>query len=377
MTLPAERAAPGRPAAGRALGPAAVQRQGERLQGLVPAGPALARLRGGGAAVRSRTGPGAWDIHRRPAGGSRCRWSPGGRCARCTAGTRCPAACSAPRSPWPPTEARRTRGDVDRRRHRPGAEQRRDRCRCSGWASGRSRTAGRPSRRCGGRWRPATGTSTRPRSTATSARSAARSGTAGCRGTQLFVATKFHPRDPDPERAVEASLRLLGLDHVDLYLWHWPSGSATRHWPAFERIAARGLARAVGVSNFSADQLARLARRGRAADGRPGRVQPVPVPAGAAGGVRGERGRAGGVQPADPRARPRAPGDRARSRGGTGGRRPRCCCAGRCSGRSRSSRSPRTGTASSRTPRIFDFALPAADMAALDGLDRTGGTAEA
>ena len=26
---------------------------------------------------------------------------------------------------------------------------------------------------------------------------------------------------------------------------------------------------------------------------------------------------------------------------------------------------------------IFDFALPAADMAALDGLDRTGGTAEA
>jgi 2,5-diketo-D-gluconate reductase A len=27
--------------------------------------------------------------------------------------------------------------------------------------------------------------------------------------------------------------------------------------------------------------------------------------------------------------------------------------------------------------RIFDFALPAADMAALDGLDRTGGTADA
>jgi diketogulonate reductase-like aldo/keto reductase len=75
---------------------------------------------------------------------------------------------------------------------------------------------------------------------------------------ELFVATKFHPRDPDPERAVEGSLRLLGLDYVDLYLWHWPSGSATRHWPAFERVARRGLARAVGVSNFSADQLARL-----------------------------------------------------------------------------------------------------------------------
>jgi diketogulonate reductase-like aldo/keto reductase len=76
---------------------------------------------------------------------------------------------------------------------------------------------------------------------------------------ELFVATKFHPRDPDPERAIEQSLRLLGLDHVDLYLWHWPSGSGTKHWPAFERIAGRGLARAVGVSNFSADQVGALA----------------------------------------------------------------------------------------------------------------------
>jgi 2,5-diketo-D-gluconate reductase A len=73
---------------------------------------------------------------------------------------------------------------------------------------------------------------------------------------EVFVATKFRPRDPDPEKAIEASLRLLGLDYVDLYLWHWPAGG--RHWPAFERIARRGLARAVGVSNFSADQLAEL-----------------------------------------------------------------------------------------------------------------------
>ncbi|HST65210.1 MAG TPA: aldo/keto reductase [Mycobacteriales bacterium] len=76
---------------------------------------------------------------------------------------------------------------------------------------------------------------------------------------ELFVVTKFQPRDADPERSAEHSLRLLGLDHVDLYLWHWPSGSATRHWPAFERIAGRGLARAVGVSNFSADQIGALA----------------------------------------------------------------------------------------------------------------------
>jgi diketogulonate reductase-like aldo/keto reductase len=81
---------------------------------------------------------------------------------------------------------------------------------------------------------------------------------AGLPREELFVATKFRPRDPDPERALEHSLRLLGLDHVDLYLWHWPSGSPTRHWPAFERIAGRGLARAVGVSNFSAGQVEAL-----------------------------------------------------------------------------------------------------------------------
>jgi 2,5-diketo-D-gluconate reductase A len=73
---------------------------------------------------------------------------------------------------------------------------------------------------------------------------------------EVFVATKFHPRDPDPERAVEESLKLLGLDYVDLYLVHWPTGDPRRHWGAFERIAGRGLARAVGVSNYSAGQLA-------------------------------------------------------------------------------------------------------------------------
>jgi diketogulonate reductase-like aldo/keto reductase len=73
---------------------------------------------------------------------------------------------------------------------------------------------------------------------------------------EIFVATKFHPRDPDPERSIEQSLRLLGMDYVDLYLWHWPAGDPTRHWPAFERIAGRGLARAVGVSNFGVDELA-------------------------------------------------------------------------------------------------------------------------
>ncbi|HYT09450.1 MAG TPA: aldo/keto reductase, partial [Mycobacteriales bacterium] len=77
---------------------------------------------------------------------------------------------------------------------------------------------------------------------------------------EVFVATKFHPRDPDPERSIQQSLRLLGMDYVDLYLWHWPSGNPTRHWAAFERIAGRGQARAVGVSNFGVDGLGALLR---------------------------------------------------------------------------------------------------------------------
>ena len=47
-SLPEERAAAAACAAGHVLGPAAVQRQGIRVQGVVPADPALARLRGRG-----------------------------------------------------------------------------------------------------------------------------------------------------------------------------------------------------------------------------------------------------------------------------------------------------------------------------------------
>ena len=75
---------------------------------------------------------------------------------------------------------------------------------------------------------------------------------------EVFVATKFQPRDPDPERAAEESLRLLDLDYVDLYLIHWPTGDPRRGWDAMERVAERKLARAVGVSNYGADQLAAL-----------------------------------------------------------------------------------------------------------------------
>jgi diketogulonate reductase-like aldo/keto reductase len=68
---------------------------------------------------------------------------------------------------------------------------------------------------------------------------------------EIFVTTKFMPR-ADPGQELAASLERLGFDYVDLYLIHWPAGEPTRYWSQFEEFAGRGLARAIGVSNYSA-----------------------------------------------------------------------------------------------------------------------------
>jgi diketogulonate reductase-like aldo/keto reductase len=76
---------------------------------------------------------------------------------------------------------------------------------------------------------------------------------------QVFITTKFFPRLDDPVAAVQESLRLLALDYVDLYIIHWPQGGATWAWPGMEAAQERGLARSIGVSNFSAGELDELA----------------------------------------------------------------------------------------------------------------------
>ncbi len=71
----------------------------------------------------------------------------------------------------------------------------------------------------------------------------------------VFVTTKFYPGAEDPALELEHSLSRLGLDYVDLYLVHWPQGGPTWTWPAMELAARRGHARAIGVSNFSLQEL--------------------------------------------------------------------------------------------------------------------------
>jgi diketogulonate reductase-like aldo/keto reductase len=72
---------------------------------------------------------------------------------------------------------------------------------------------------------------------------------------EVFVTTKFYPGGKDPVAEAEGSLRQLGVDHVDLYLVHWPQGGPAWAWPGMERARELGLARSIGVSNFSGGEL--------------------------------------------------------------------------------------------------------------------------
>jgi 2,5-diketo-D-gluconate reductase A len=80
----------------------------------------------------------------------------------------------------------------------------------------------------------------------------------------LFVTTKLWNTEHGRERtmrAFEASLEALGLDHVDLYLIHWPVPSQDAYvetWNALTELHAEGRARSIGVSNFQIGHLERI-----------------------------------------------------------------------------------------------------------------------
>jgi 2,5-diketo-D-gluconate reductase A len=81
---------------------------------------------------------------------------------------------------------------------------------------------------------------------------------------ELFVTTKLWNSDQGYDsalRAFEDSLSRLGLEYLDLYLIHWPTPKRDKYvetWRAFEKLLADGRVRAIGVSNFQPDHLARL-----------------------------------------------------------------------------------------------------------------------
>ena len=102
---------------------------------------------------------------------------------------------------------------------------------------------------------------------------------------ELFVTSKLWNDSHKPEHvrpALEQSLKLLQLDHLDLYLIHWPV--AIKHgkwlpetgadfvpikevpiietWQAMEECVAAGLVKHIGVSNFSIRRLQELVEKG-------------------------------------------------------------------------------------------------------------------
>ena len=63
-------------------------------------------------------------------------------------------------------------------------------------------------------------------------------------------------------REAEASLTRLGVDAIDLYQIHWPNPAdqIEEGWSALAELKERGLVRHIGVSNFDAEQLRRIAQ---------------------------------------------------------------------------------------------------------------------
>ncbi|MFD8555671.1 aldo/keto reductase [Streptosporangium canum] len=81
---------------------------------------------------------------------------------------------------------------------------------------------------------------------------------------ELFVTTKVWNGDQGYDStlaAFDASLAKLGLDHLDLYLIHWPAPARDLYgetWKAMEKLLSDGRVRAIGVSNFQPAHLTRL-----------------------------------------------------------------------------------------------------------------------
>ncbi len=81
---------------------------------------------------------------------------------------------------------------------------------------------------------------------------------------ELFVTTKlWHDRQSgeQPHDAIRESLDKLGLEHVDLYLSHWPAPDHDQYshaWSTMIEIRDAGLARSIGVSNHLPAHLDRI-----------------------------------------------------------------------------------------------------------------------
>ena len=80
---------------------------------------------------------------------------------------------------------------------------------------------------------------------------------AGIARDELCITTKVHPDNYSADRflpSVEASLKALQLDQLDVLLLHWPAadGQIAPSLRLLQQAHERGLARFIGVSNYTA-----------------------------------------------------------------------------------------------------------------------------
>lgn len=80
--------------------------------------------------------------------------------------------------------------------------------------------------------------------------------------SDLYVVTKLNVLDAGQtvKESLEASLKKLGLDYVDLFLIHSPNpakkeGKLKEWWQGMEEVHKAGLAKSIGVSNFGVEDL--------------------------------------------------------------------------------------------------------------------------
>ncbi|MGD7706132.1 aldo/keto reductase [Microlunatus sp. Y2014] len=76
---------------------------------------------------------------------------------------------------------------------------------------------------------------------------------------EVYVTTKvWNDRHHEVPQAMAESLERLGLDHVDLYLVHWPApvvGDYRTAWQELIKLREQGLTTSIGVSNFAISHL--------------------------------------------------------------------------------------------------------------------------
>src|SRR3954447_6255927 len=194
---------------------------------------------------------------------------------------------------------------------------------------------------------------------------------------EVFLTTKFHPGRDDAEEEAKRSLDRLGIDRIDLYIIHWPQGGPPWAWGGMHRAQAAGHARSIGVSNYSVAQLDELLG---VADAPPvvNQVQFSPF-AYRRALLEACEERAIAIEAYSPLGTGRHLGDeRVREVADRVGRTPAQVLIRWCLERGlvvlpKSTHRERI----EENAGVFDFSLSRDDMAVLDGLDETRGTAAA